>query len=267
MLREDLRIGLEGIFVPVLSVSPMTAERRDCGTPRRYSWYQTWPSRLISSLSHSRDGVDRADADAVETGGDLVARVVELAAGVEDRHHDLGRADALGVHPDRDAAAVVLDRDRAVEVDDDVDAASSDPPRCSSTALSTASQTRWCRPEPSWTSPMYMPGRLRTASRPSRTVMFSEPYDSGDGEMDAGRVASVIRMSRYNLRCGSYGVLRTEGASPFLSARLYPQGLYRGAIEGLFCPRERRGNRGNERPTSNARILAFLRPFRKEKRP
>ncbi len=50
------------------------------------------------------------------------------------------------------------------------------PPRCSSTALSTTSQTRWCRPEPSWTSPMYMPGRLRTASRPSRTVMLVLSY-------------------------------------------------------------------------------------------
>ena len=46
--------------------------------------------------------------------------MVELAAGVEDGHHDLGRADAaFGVHADGDAAAVVLDRDRAVEVDGD----------------------------------------------------------------------------------------------------------------------------------------------------
>src|SRR3954453_22912081 len=40
----------------------------------------------------------------------------------------------------------------------------------SSIALSTASQMRWCRPR-SPVDPMYMPGRLRTASRPSRTVM------------------------------------------------------------------------------------------------
>jgi len=28
---------------------------------------------------------------------------------------------------------------------------------------------------------MYIPGRLRTASSPSRTVMFSLPYDEGSG--------------------------------------------------------------------------------------
>ena len=52
----------------------------------------TWPSRLISELEPLADGVDGADADAVETGRDLVARVVELAAGVQHGHHDLGRA-------------------------------------------------------------------------------------------------------------------------------------------------------------------------------
>src|SRR5690606_39899423 len=46
------------------------------------------------------------------------------------------------------------------------------PANASSTALSTTSQTRWCRPR-SPVEPMYMAGRLRTASRPSRTV--SEP--------------------------------------------------------------------------------------------
>jgi hypothetical protein len=49
--------------------------------------------------------------------------VVELSAGVENGHHDLGRADPLGVHPDRDAAAVVFDRDRTVEMHDHADVA------------------------------------------------------------------------------------------------------------------------------------------------
>ena len=44
------------------------------------------------------------------------------------------------------------------------------PARCSSTALSTTSHTRWCSPRES-VDPTYMPGRLRTASRPSRTAM------------------------------------------------------------------------------------------------
>jgi len=41
----------------------------------------------------------------------------------------------------------------------------------SSIALSTTSYTMWCRPDPSSVSPIYMPGRLRTASRPRSTVM------------------------------------------------------------------------------------------------
>src|SRR5947208_10629671 len=53
----------------------------------------------------------------------------------------------------------------------------------SSTELSTISQTRWCSPvDP--TPPMYMPGRLRTGSSPSRTVMSFAEYDediAGDG--------------------------------------------------------------------------------------
>src|SRR5436190_14143943 len=50
-------------------------------------------------------------------------------------------------------------------------------------ALSTTSQTRWCRPADP-TPPMYIPGRLRTGSSPSRTVMSFAEYDdaiAGDG--------------------------------------------------------------------------------------
>src|SRR5580765_5160363 len=52
---------------------------------------------------------------------------------------------------------------------------SQNPARASSTALSTTSNTMWCRPVPSEVSPMYIPGRLRTASRPFRTLIASEP--------------------------------------------------------------------------------------------
>ena len=41
------------------------------------------------------------------------------------------------------------------------------PARTSSIELSTTSQIRWCRPRPS-VDPMYIPGRFRTADRPSR---------------------------------------------------------------------------------------------------
>src|SRR3954471_24677213 len=53
------------------------------------------------------------------------------------------------------------------------------PASASSIALSTTSNTMWCKPVPSDVSPMYMPGRLRTASSPFRILMASEPYSLG----------------------------------------------------------------------------------------
>src|SRR4051812_6352427 len=51
------------------------------------------------------------------------------------------------------------------------------PAIASSTELSTTSHTRWCRPlRP--VDPMYIPGRFRTASRPSRMVMSFAPYEA-----------------------------------------------------------------------------------------
>ena len=48
------------------------------------------------------------------------------------------------------------------------------PARASSMELSTTSKTMWWRPVPSSVSPMYMPGRLRTASRPRKTLILLE---------------------------------------------------------------------------------------------
>ena len=63
-------------------------------------------------------GVDDGDAHAVQTARDLVGRVIELTAGVQDRHDDLERRDLFdGVLVDRDAAPVVDDRDGVVGVD------------------------------------------------------------------------------------------------------------------------------------------------------
>src|ERR1700753_3540727 len=50
------------------------------------------------------------------------------------------------------------------------------PASASSIALSDTSNPMWWRPEPSSVSPIYMPGRLRTASRPLSTLMLSAPY-------------------------------------------------------------------------------------------
>ncbi|CCZ22174.1 putative uncharacterized protein [Acetobacter sp. CAG:977] len=47
------------------------------------------------------------------------------------------------------------------------------PAKASSIALSKTSYTIWCNPVPSSVSPIYIPGRLRTASRPFNTLMDS----------------------------------------------------------------------------------------------
>src|SRR5262245_58822935 len=85
------------------------------------------------------------------------------------------------------------------------------PARASSMELSTTSKTRWCRPR-SAVSPMYIPGRFRTASRPSRTLMFSAPYP--------GAVASLLLMAnRGSGRTRDYTVV-TRGVPPSAPIRM-----------------------------------------------
>ena len=62
-----------------------------------------------------RQGVDHRDADAVQAAGDLVGTLLELAAGVQNGHHDVDGGDAGRlVHLDGDAAAIVADLDATV---------------------------------------------------------------------------------------------------------------------------------------------------------
>jgi hypothetical protein len=71
-----------------------------------------------AQVESARQRVDNGDADAVQTTGDLVGVLVELPAGVQLRHHHLGGGDALLAMDLRgDAAAVVVDGDRAVAVE------------------------------------------------------------------------------------------------------------------------------------------------------
>ena len=91
MLREDLRIGLER---DLGAGAVRIADRRERRL-RHAAAVLLVPDVAFApdlELEPLGDGVDRADADAVETGGNLVARVVELSAGVEDGHDDFGRA-------------------------------------------------------------------------------------------------------------------------------------------------------------------------------
>src|SRR5207248_4658075 len=66
--------------------------------------------------------VDDGNADAVQAAGDFVRVVVELTAGMQLGHDDLGRGTVLFlVQIDGDAAAVVFDGHRVVGVDRDHD--------------------------------------------------------------------------------------------------------------------------------------------------
>ena len=68
------------------------------------------------------EGVDHRDADAVQAARHLVARLVELAAGVQHGERQLDAGHLLDrVHVHRDAAAVVDDGDGIVLVDRDRD--------------------------------------------------------------------------------------------------------------------------------------------------
>src|SRR6185503_4945118 len=66
------------------------------------------------------------------------------------------------------------------------------PANASSIALSTTSKTMWWSPVPSEVSPMYMPGRFLTASRPLRILMLLESYSAAArpfGWVTSGSVA------------------------------------------------------------------------------
>ena len=69
-----------------------------------------------------RQRVDHRDAHAVQTTRHLVGVAVELTAGVQHRHDDLGGgAPFIWMDVHRDTPAVIAYRDRAVGMDGDLD--------------------------------------------------------------------------------------------------------------------------------------------------
>ena len=80
------------------------------------------PAAADLDLEPLRQGVDHRNTDAVQAAGDFIARLVELAAGVQLGERNLGGRDLLrGMLLNRDAAAVVGHRHRIVGVHDDAD--------------------------------------------------------------------------------------------------------------------------------------------------
>jgi len=120
---HDGRIGLEGDLGSGLAARGLSGfGQRGLGNALVVFLL---PGKAIApdlELQHLRQGVDHANAHAVQPARYLVGIRVELSAGVQLGHHDLGGRHAfLGVHVDWNAAAVVRHTDRIVLADGDGD--------------------------------------------------------------------------------------------------------------------------------------------------
>src|ERR1700756_4650114 len=75
-------------------------------------------------LQLAGERIDHGHADAVQAARHLIGVLVELSAGMELGHDDLGGGDALAlVDVNRNAAAIVAHSDGIVGIEDDLDAA------------------------------------------------------------------------------------------------------------------------------------------------
>ncbi len=120
---EDLRVGLErGLGAAFGGV----ADAADIGLGDAALVFLVIDVAVAADFDLAPFGeeVHDRDADAVQAAGGLVGAFVELAAELQHGHHAFERGDIaadllgkLGVAFDGDAAAVVFDRDRAVDVD------------------------------------------------------------------------------------------------------------------------------------------------------
>ena len=124
-LLEDLGVGQEGDRRTGRVVRAHLPD--DLHVAGRISALELLPVDLAvaAHLGHEALGerVDHRDAHAVQAAGHLVALAAELAAGVELREDDGERRQSLlRHHVDGDAGAPVLDRDRVVGMERDLDA-------------------------------------------------------------------------------------------------------------------------------------------------
>ncbi len=117
---EDLQVGLEGDLGAALVGGARLLEAR-LRHPAGVALAVDLALAPDLDLERLGERVHDGDADAVEAARDLVGALVELAPRVELREDDLGGVEPRLVGPDGDAAAVVDDRHRVVDVDRDVD--------------------------------------------------------------------------------------------------------------------------------------------------
>ena len=122
-------------------------------------------------------GIDHGGAHAVQATDGVIRRVAELGTGMQFGQYDLHAGQAgfrFLIH--RNASAIVRDFHGTVGVQGDHNVVA-EAGQGSSTELSMISHRQCIRPCES-VVPMYMPGRLRTASKPSRTARSLAPYSS-----------------------------------------------------------------------------------------
>ena len=111
------------ISVPRRPLASPTTASGASGSPSRKRMTYSLPSRQMRRSSTSESAFTTETPTPCRPPDDLVGVLVELPAGMELGHDDLGRRDALLlVDVDGNAAAVVGDRDRAVAVQRHLDA-------------------------------------------------------------------------------------------------------------------------------------------------
>ena len=118
---EDRRVGLEGDGGAALFSRRAAGEIGD-GDAALKTLVPFAPVAADGDFQPLGERVDDRNADAVQTAGDLVIVVVELAARVQHGEHHFERRTAVGgVRVDGDAAAVVGDADALIRVQRDGD--------------------------------------------------------------------------------------------------------------------------------------------------
>ncbi len=118
-IRENLRAGLEAQRrAPLRRIAH--CHQRGLGHSQPIFLAVQLALAANVELEEIRQRIDHRHADPVQTAGDLVRGVIELPAGMQHGHDDLGGGDSLlGVEVYRNASAVVRDGHRLVGMDGD----------------------------------------------------------------------------------------------------------------------------------------------------
>ena len=162
--------GQKVIWVPVLLTRLPLHHRPDgAAAGEALSPNEAIPPHL--GVETDGEGVDHRDTDTVETTGNLISAGIELPAGVEGaEHRGQRRLARLGVAIDRDAPPVIHHPDPSIGEEGHVDLGA-EPGHGLVDRVVDHLPDQMVEAARGPVDPMYIPGRRRTASRPSRTVM------------------------------------------------------------------------------------------------